>query len=88
MGIKYVTQILNGKVVLSDQIASMHYSTEEELAILVTDLIAKGYAFTDEPSGWTPAAIVQRLKDKELITQSFIAITWSGPNVYRTFEVE
>ena len=87
MDIKYVTQIINGKVSVSDHELSLPYSTDEELEDIVNCLIEKGYAFTDEPAGWPPAAIVQSLKDKGLVQRSFTAITWSGPNDYRTYEV-
>ena len=87
MNIRYVTQIMNGKVCVSDQEASLPYTTDDELAQLVVALIEKGYAFTDEPAGWPPAAIVQTLKDKGLVQQSFTAITWSGPGEQRTYKV-
>ena len=87
MNIRYVTQILNGKVQVSDQEASLSYNTDDELAELVVALIDKGYAFTDEPAGWPPAAIVQMLKDKGLVRKSFTAITWSGPGEHRAYKV-
>jgi len=84
---RYITQIRNGKVFISDQEASLPYTTDYELADPVVELIGKGYAFTHEPAGWPPAAIVQTLKDKGLIQQSFTAITWSGPGEHRAFKV-
>ena len=87
MVIKYVTQIINGKVSVSEQDSSLPYSSDEELVGIVIGLIEKGYAFTDEPAGWPPAAIVQNLKNKGLVQRPFTAITWSGPDDYRTYEV-
>ena len=85
--IKYVTQIVNGKVKISDQYCSLKYANDEELVDLVIELIEKEYAFTDEPAGWSAAAVVQDLKDKGLVKRSFTAITWRGPGDYRNFEI-
>lgn len=79
---RYVTHLLNGRVYLSDQMASCGYASEQALASLVTDLIERDYAFVDEPAGWPPAAIVQELKDRGLVTRPFTAITWRGPDQY------
>ncbi len=87
MSINYVTQIINGKVVVSDKEAPLLFSSDDELVHIAIDLISNGYAFTDEPSGWPPASIIQGLKEKGLIDQSFTAITWSGPGEYRTYSV-
>jgi len=78
---------MNGKVYISDREATLPYTTDDELAELVVELIEKVYAFTDEPGGWPPAAIVQTLKDKGLVQQPFTAITWSGPGEHRTYKV-
>lgn len=78
---------MNGKIKVSDQEELILYFTDEELANLVISLIEKGYAFTDEPAGWPPAAIVQNLKGKGLVQQAFTAITWCGSNDYKTYEI-
>lgn len=87
MDTRYVTQIINGKVHLSDQDAPLPYATDDELVEVVVALIENGYAFTDEPAGWPPAAIVQMLRDKGLVQKPFTAITWCGPDEHRTYEV-
>lgn len=87
MDIKHVTQILNGEIHVSDNGDTIHFGSDQELADLVVALIEQGYAFTDAPAGWPPAAIVQGLKERGMVHRSFIAITWSGPNDYRTYEV-
>lgn len=86
--IKYVTQIINGAVSTSGQEESIPYATDNELASILIDLIQKGYAFTDEPAGWSPAAIVENLRDKGFIQQGFKSISWKGPNDYRVYEVK
>lgn len=89
MKIKYVTQIQNNKVITSGIFGkSYKYSDDSELAEIVDRLIDEGFCFVDEPAGWPPAAVLKTLQEKKLLNKSFTAITWSGPNQYRTYQVE
>jgi len=89
MNIKYVTQIQNNKVITSGIFGkSYKYSDYPELAEIVDRLIDEGLYFVDEPAGWPPAAMLKTLQEKKLLNKSFTAITWSGPDQYRTYPVE
>jgi len=89
MKIIYVTQIQNNKVTTSGIFAkSYKYSDDPELAQIVDRLIDEGFCFVDEPAGWPPAAVLKTLQEKKLLNKSFTAISWSGPNQYRTYQVE
>lgn len=84
---KYITLIQNGRISTSESNEVRHYSNEHELAKLISDFIDEGFLFTDEPTGWPPAAIAQSLQEKGLLKKSFTAITWKSQQEYRTYQV-
>jgi hypothetical protein len=88
VSIKYVTQILNGKVSTSGIGGkTFFYSNDDQLVDVIIELINQGYAFVNEPAGWPPAAVLENLKDKGLLNMPFTAITWKGPNDFKTYEI-
>jgi len=66
----------------------IQYADEDELVEVISDLIDKGYSFVDEPAGWPPAAILKSLQERRLLLRDFVAITWLGQGVFRTYLVQ
>jgi hypothetical protein len=87
MKIKHVSKIQDGKISVSDRDNDLRYRNETEILDLIEGLIEDGYAFTDEPAGWSPSAVLQDMKAKGIFNKAFTAITWSGPNDHRVFKV-
>lgn len=84
---KYVTHIGDGRISTSRLWGGTYnYVDDTELVAVVRRLIREGYAFVHQPHGWPPAAILQDLQEKGLLTDSFIAITWTDDG-QQTFEV-
>lgn len=85
---KYVSLIQDGSIETSEPSrVTCRYSSDQELADLVSSLIDEGFFFVDEPAGWPPAAIAQLLQEKGLLNREFTAVTWQSPGSYRTYQV-
>ncbi len=88
MDLRYVSNIQDGIITTSDvPVKQFYYRHDGELVALVSRLIEQGYSFVDAPAGWPPASVLQRLQDKGELDVPFTAITWSGPEQYRTYQV-
>lgn len=87
--LRYVTLIQDGKITLSDDtFQDITYADDEQLIAAVTSLIADGFSFVDEPSGWPPAAILKELQKQDKLQTSFTAITWLGADQPQIYVVE
>ena len=85
---RHVQLIQDGRVDTSGWFGrGFHYASDAELVAIVERLIGMGYAFVHQPHGWPPAAVLQGLQERGLLTLPFIAITWTGPGQWRTFRV-
>jgi len=85
---KYVSMIQNGRIETSGlPINTYTFENDSELVQIVEELIENDVAFVDSISGWHPVAILENLIDKQLLTKNFKAITWTGPNKYRIYDV-
>lgn len=55
------------------------YSSDEQLAKILTSLRDAGFAFLGEPSGWPPTEIFEDLRKRGLLNGPYREITWLGP---------
>ncbi|MBZ5488375.1 hypothetical protein HW452_12660 [Halomonas aquamarina] len=88
MTLKCVTLIHSGIIQTADTPRRrIAYQGNLELVEWVKRLLEEGYAFVDTPSGWPPAELLRELQAQGEMTFAFTAVTWSGPGVYRTYQV-
>lgn len=62
------------------QIWTLKYSSDEELAQLLSALRDHGYALVNAPSGWPPGAVFEDLRERGLVSGDYEEIVWRGPN--------
>lgn len=85
---KYVSLIQDGRVQTSDASVSWgEYTSDAELASVVTRLIDEGFAFADAPAGWPPTEVLRELNAQGILNRSFKAVTWTSPGVFRIDDV-
>ena len=85
---KYVSVIQNGKIQTSGLPQNTYtFENDLELVQIIEKFIDDDVAFVDSISGWHPVAILENLIDRQLLTRNFKAITWSGPNECRVYDV-
>jgi hypothetical protein len=67
--------------------ARLHYSGQEELAVLLTRLQLLAIPFVAAGPGWHPAAVFQHLRSRHLVTGTIPTIVWLGPGRIELGEV-
>lgn len=70
---------------LSDEIAGQQYwlikyTNDQELAQNLHVLNQLGFLFIGGSTGWTPAAVFDHLRKKQLLNEKFKEISWRGPD--------
>ena len=58
---------------------TLPYDSDEALARLLTVLRDAGFALGHQAHGWPPSAIFEDLRDRGLVSGTFLAISWTGP---------
>lgn len=59
--------------------ASLHYSSQQELASAFTALQRLQIPFSEGP-GWPPSDVFQHLREQSLVSGRFKSVAWRGPN--------
>jgi len=65
---------------IDGDIVHLPFRSKAELAAALTALQCAGFFFADEPAGWPPAAVFQRLRDEKLVEGAIRTISWAGPS--------
>jgi hypothetical protein len=86
--LKYVTSINNNRISTSGFFGKNYkFTTETEEIEMINKLINEGYAFVYvDPSGWSPADILEYFQEKGLLKRKFTAVIWNSEGCH-TFEV-
>jgi len=64
---------------IDDGVAQLPFTSQSELAAVLTCLQHAGIPFVDEPAGWPPAAVFQQLRDESLVSGEIRTISWTAP---------
>lgn len=61
-------------------VADLPFTSKSELADTLTALQGAGVLFAEEPAGWPPAAVFQKLREESLVSGTIRTVSWAGPN--------
>ena len=64
-----------------DGAAHLSFTSQSELAAVLTSLQRADFPFADEPAGWPPAAVFQQLRDESLVSGEIRTISWTAPGM-------
>lgn len=53
--------------------------SKELIASTMQKLQLLGFHFVDEPAGWPPAAIFQKLRDEGIVSGAVKTVSWTAP---------
>ena len=71
---------LNGFAKLGENVFSVSYSTESELALQLSKLNNLGFLFVNAGPDMHPGGEFRYLREKGLVQGKIKTISWSGPN--------